>query len=328
MQEILANKYRPKTFDDVLGQEHVVSALKNQIKSPANVYMFAGLSGSGKTTIGRIFAKEIVKNPLSIVEVDAAQYSGVENVRKILSQIDYCPINGDRKVYILDECHKFSSEAWTTLLKTLEDTPKHVVFILCTTEATSVPETILNRVQRYDFNAISKDLIENRLKQICALEKIEYEEEALAYMASKAKGCVREAIKSLDLCRSAISEKITKKLVFNYLNHYDLDLLVSFTENLLSENSTEATKQIVNDFRLVNLRVLIKDSLELLLNYTLKEVINTCSNEIYSDVKFSKVYIEEEVKRTIIFLTNLYEKIKFDDNPQVLILASLYTKGA
>lgn len=326
MQEILANKYRPKTFDDVLGQENVVSALKNQVKSPANVYMFSGMSGCGKTTLGRIFAREIVKNPMSIIEVDAAQYSGVENVRKILSQLDYCPINGDRKVYILDECHKFSSEAWTTLLKTLEDTPKHVVFILCTTEATSVPETILNRVQRYDFNAISKEQIENRLKEICALEKIEYEEDALSYISFKAKGCVREAIKSLDLCRSATSEKITKKLVFSYLNHYDLDLLISFVENLLSENYTGAIQQIVKDFRLVNLRVLIQDSLELLLNYTLKDSLGVCFNEIYSNVVFTKHYTEEARKKNVVLLTDLYEKIKFDDSPQTLVLSILYTK--
>lgn len=220
--EALYRKYRPSTFADVVGQEHIERTLKNAIEQDkvSHAYLFCGPRGTGKTTTARILAKALMceKGPTiepdgtceecqaiaqgthpDVYELDAASRTGVENVREeIISRVSYAPTRGTRKVYIIDEVHMLSTAAFNALLKTIEEPPSHVVFILCTTDPQKVPETILSRCQRFDFHRISIESIVARLGSVCAEEGVEFEAEALDLIAHRAEGGMRNALTSLE----------------------------------------------------------------------------------------------------------------------------------
>lgn len=233
----LYRTYRPKTFSEVVGQRAIIKTLKNSIKNDkiAHAYLFCGPRGTGKTTMARLFAKALncskgkgeqcnsCENCIAIMEgnhpdiyeIDAASNSGVENVRNLIEQVGFAPIMGKYKVYIIDEVHSMSASAFNALLKTLEEPPSNVIFILATTEPNKVLPTILSRVQRYDFTKVSDKDIVYRMKQILDIEEIDYEESALKLIARMADGGVRDALSLLDQAISYCPGKIKEDEIYN-----------------------------------------------------------------------------------------------------------------
>lgn len=219
----LYRKWRPSTFEDVKGQDHIVQTLQNQISSGriGHAYLFCGTRGTGKTSIAKIFARAVnCEHPIdgspcnecdscrniqsgssmNVVEIDAASNNGVENIREIREQVQYPPTEGRYRVYIIDEVHMLSTGAFNALLKTLEEPPSYVIFILATTEVHKIPITVLSRCQRYDFRRITIDTLTAHLKKLTAAEEIEAEDKALTYLAKAADGSARDALSLLDQC--------------------------------------------------------------------------------------------------------------------------------
>ena len=232
MYQALYRKYRPQTFDDVVGQDVIVKTLKNAIKNHKNghAYLFFGPRGTGKTTISKIFAravnctdskdgnpcgkcdnckKSIEKECVDIIEMDAASNNGVEEIRELRNKISLVPAELTYKVYIIDEVHMLSTGAFNALLKTLEEPPEHAIFILATTNQQKIPETIISRCQCFSFKRISNDEIVSNLKKICKFEKIKVENEVLEEIALSSDGGMRDSIGSLDKLSSYNSDKIT-----------------------------------------------------------------------------------------------------------------------
>ena len=226
-------KYRPMTFDDVVGQEHVVKTLRNAIESNriANAYLFIGSRGIGKTTLSRIFAKalnctspngvepcgkcpnceEIARGAsLDVTELDAASHNKVEDVKPIIDAVEFKPTSSKFKIFIIDECHMLTNAAWNALLKTLEEPPEYVRFIFATTEGDKVLPTIISRCQRFDLRRIQTNDIVSRLKHVCKNEKIDAEEDALLAIARGAEGGMRDALSSLDQLISFKGNKVTE----------------------------------------------------------------------------------------------------------------------
>lgn len=243
--EALYRKYRPSTFSDVIGQEHIERTLKNAIEQNkvSHAYLFCGPRGTGKTTMARILAKALLceKGPTvdpdgtcpeceaiaqgqhpDVYELDAASRTGVENVREeIISRVNYAPTRGAWKVYIIDEVHMLSTAAFNALLKTLEEPPGHVVFILCTTDPQKVPETIQSRCQRFDFHRISAEAIVSRLGAICVKEGVDFEGEALDLIAYRADGGMRNALTSLEQLMAFGGGHVTLEGAQNLLGSLD-----------------------------------------------------------------------------------------------------------
>lgn len=241
----LYRKWRPVSFNEVKGQDHIVKTLKNQITSGriGHAYLFCGTRGTGKTSIAKIFAKAVnCENPvdgspcgecemcrqissgasLNVVEIDAASNNGVENIRDIRDQVQYPPTEGRYRVYIIDEVHMLSIGAFNALLKTLEEPPSYVIFILATTEVHKIPITILSRCQRYDFKRITIDTIAARLHELTQAEEIDVDEKALRYVAKAADGSMRDALSLLDQCTAFhFGEKLTYDNVLEVLGAVD-----------------------------------------------------------------------------------------------------------
>lgn len=219
----LYRKFRPGEFDEVKGQDHIVTTLRNQIQTDriGHAYLFCGTRGTGKTTVAKILAKAVnCQNPvggnpcnecetckkinsqtsMNVIEIDAASNNGVGNIRDIIEEVQYSPAEGKYKVYIIDEVHMLSSGAFNALLKTLEEPPSYVIFILATTEPHKIPITIHSRCQRYDFHRITIDTIAARLRDLANRENVEAEEKALRYIAKVADGSMRDALSLLDQC--------------------------------------------------------------------------------------------------------------------------------
>ncbi|MDE7324907.1 MAG: DNA polymerase III subunit gamma/tau [Lachnospiraceae bacterium] len=219
----LYRKFRPDNFNDVKGQDAIVTTLRNQVKSgkTGHAYLFCGTRGTGKTSVAKILAKAVncispedgspcnkcsvcravnTGNSMNVIEIDAASNNGVENVREIVDEVKYSPTEGKYKVYIIDEVHMLSAGAFNALLKTLEEPPSYVIFILATTEVQKIPITILSRCQRYDFKRITVDCIADRLSELMEREGLFAEEKALRYIARMADGALRDALSLLDQC--------------------------------------------------------------------------------------------------------------------------------
>ncbi len=253
----LYRKFRPQVFEDVKGQDAVVTTLKNQIKANriGHAYLFCGTRGTGKTTIAKIFAKAVnCENPvdgspcgccascqavaagssMNVVEMDAASNNGVDHVRELKEEVAYSPTQGKYRVYIIDEVHMMSNSAFNALLKTLEEPPAYVIFILATTEPHKLPITILSRCQRYDFRRITTEVIADRLRELVTAEQVEIEEKALTFIARAGDGSLRDAISLLDRCIAFyLGENLTYEKVLSVLGAVDQQVFGELLQKIL-----------------------------------------------------------------------------------------------
>lgn len=308
----LYRKYRPRTFDEVVGQEHIVRTLQNQIKSEriSHAYLFTGSRGTGKTTIAKIFARAVnCTSPangsaclsceackqiedggsINIIELDAASHNGVDNIREINEEVKYSPAVGKYKVYIIDEVHMLSTGAFNALLKTLEEPPAHVIFILATTDPQKIPVTILSRCQRFDFKRIPSADIQKTLQEYMAQEKVDIEDEALTYIARLADGGMRDALSILEQCISFyFDEHITVDKVLYLVGAVDTHYLFDMVDALIRYDSVKALE--VCDAVNTQGRSIRQFAVDLLVHVRNLLVVKTTQGET-SVLDYSKEYI-------------------------------------
>ncbi len=255
----LYRKYRPKTFEEVIGQDHITKTLANQILAGkiSHAYLFTGTRGTGKTSIAKIFAKavncentqtgspcgecEVCKrlaqdNDINIVEIDAASNNKVDDIRELREKVKFAPIGAKYKVYIIDEVHMLSDSAFNALLKTLEEPPKYVIFILATTEVHKLPATILSRCVRFDFRLVSVADLSKLLARIFDKEGIKYDAEALKLIASAGEGSVRDTLSIADCVNAYSNGNVTKENTLKVLGTTDYDLLVEFFDKIIQKD--------------------------------------------------------------------------------------------
>ena len=263
----LYRKYRPLTFDGIVGRENITEILKNQIKSGkiSHAYLFSGTRGTGKTSAAKVFARainclhpvdgepcnecEVCKNILEgnttdVVEMDAASNNSVENIRQIRQEVMYATVDVKYRVYIIDEVHMLTISAFNALLKTLEEPPENVVFILATTEQHKIPVTILSRCLRFEFNRLSDEDIVGRLKYVLENEKVDYEEKALNYIAKLADGAMRDALSILERCITEIDGKLMYDDVLQIVGAIDSTIIQNIVDSIYKKDSIEALKNI------------------------------------------------------------------------------------
>ena len=266
----LYRKFRPSEFGDVKGQDHIITTLQNQIKANriGHAYLFCGTRGTGKTTVAKIFAKAVnCEHPvdgspcgecemcrsiaagtsMNVIEIDAASNNGVDNIREIREEVAYRPTEGRYKVYIIDEVHMLSIGAFNALLKTLEEPPEYVIFILATTEVHKIPITILSRCQHYDFRRISIETITDRMRELMDTEQVEVEEKALRYIAKAADGSMRDALSLLDQCIAFyLGQKLTYDNVLEVLGAVDTDVFSQLLRKVI-ERDVSGVLDVVED---------------------------------------------------------------------------------
>ena len=268
MYQALYRTYRPEVFEEILGQEHIVKILKNQIKtdSVSHAYLFCGTRGTGKTTTARILAKGLncladserpcgkcasclsIKEGtfMDVIEMDAASNNGVENIRELRESVKYPPAIGRKKIYIIDEVHMLSTEAFNALLKTIEEPPEYVVFILATTEPQKLPATILSRCMRLDFRRVSENTLVSGMKAICRDKGIDVSEDALRLIAANADGSVRDGLSILDQCLSGGQSRVTRDDVLEFLGTSGIETFIEMTDFVLSGKTAEAILLLSN----------------------------------------------------------------------------------
>lgn len=347
MYQVLYRKYRPKVFADVYGQEHVTSTLKNEIKENriAHAYLFTGSRGTGKTTCAKILAKavncensvdgepcnecEVCKGLDSgtiydVVEIDAASNNGVDNIRDLREEANYTPSRGKYRVYIIDEVHMLSTGAFNALLKTLEEPPAHVIFILATTEVHKLPATILSRCQRFDFKRIQPETMSVRLKQVAKLEDMELDDDAAILIARIADGALRDGLSILDQCAGR-SKKIDSSLVSEVAGLAGREALYKLTDCICSQNSSSAMTVISelyqNSYDMERLCVeMINHLRNFLIVKTVKDSrgLIICTDDEYNSIISSA---ENFTLENVIFALDLFQdaltKIKTGANARV-----------
>ena len=256
----LYRKWRPDTFEEVKGQEHIVTTLRNQITHDriGHAYLFCGTRGTGKTTVAKLFAKAVnCEHPvdgspcgecascrsiaegtsMNVIEIDAASNNGVDNIREIRDEVQYSPTEGKYKVYIIDEVHMLSIGAFNALLKTLEEPPSYVIFILATTESHKVPITILSRCQKYDFRRITVQTISDRLMDLMDREDVSVEKKAIDYIAKAADGSMRDALSLLDQCIAFyLGETLTYEKCLDVLGAVDTEVFIRLLSTVEEKN--------------------------------------------------------------------------------------------
>lgn len=351
----LYRKFRPINFDDVKGQEPIITTLKNQIKSNriGHAYLFCGTRGTGKTSVAKIFAKavncdgEIENAPcnecemcnklsnnasLNVIEIDAASNNGVDSIRKIVDEVRYSPTEGKYKVYIIDEVHMLSTSAFNALLKTLEEPPSYAIFILATTEVHKIPVTVLSRCQRFDFKRITVDVIFNRLHELISYEGIVADDKALKYIARMADGALRDALSLLDKCISYyLDEKLTYEKVLKTLGTVDISIFSGLLRHIKSQevdkcieliDKAESDGRELGQFSLDFIWYLrnvllaqVSDKIEEMLEFSLEDL--KC---IKDD---SKLFDKEIIMRYIRVFSDISVQIKYAPRKRVILEVGL-----
>lgn len=352
----LYRKFRPDTFEEVKGQDHIVTTLRNQIKADriGHAYLFTGTRGTGKTSIAKLFAKSVnCEHPVdgspcgtcrscqtiasgasvNVIEIDAASNNGVDNIREIIEEVSYSPVEGKYKVYIIDEVHMLSIGAFNALLKTLEEPPSYVIFILATTEVHKIPITILSRCQRYDFKRITIETIADRLRELMEKEQVQVEEKALRYIAKTADGSMRDALSLLDQCIAFhFGEELTYDKVLDVLGAVDTEVFARLIELIQSHDITGCISlleevvmqgreltQFVTDITwyLRNL-LLVKTS-----DSDIEDVIDVSSDNLVRLKSEAEAMDAEEIMRYIRIFSELSGQIKYATQKRILIEMTL-----
>lgn len=349
--QALYRKFRPQTFDEVKGQDAIVTTLKNQIKNErvGHAYLFCGTRGTGKTSIAKLFAKSInCDNPvdgspcgecptckkisagisLNVIEMDAASNNGVDDIRQIVEEVTYSPTEGKYKVYIIDEVHMLSTNAFNALLKTLEEPPSYVVFILATTDVYKIPITILSRCQRYDFKRISIDTITNRMKELVSIEGIAVEDRALKYIAKCADGSMRDGLSLLDQCIAFyFGQELTYDKALEVLGAVDTEVYSRMLRTIISQDIIGAIHlleelvmqgreltQFVSDFTWYLRNLLLVGTAE-----NVEDVIDVSAEHKALLIEESQLIDDNTLMRYIRVLSDLSGQIKFSSQKRVLI---------
>ena len=347
----LYRKFRPLIFEDVKGQDHIVTTLKNQIQQNrlGHAYLFTGTRGTGKTTVAKIFAKAVncenpaedgspcghckvceainAGNSLNVIEIDAASNNGVDNIREIIEEVAYPPTEGKYKVYIIDEVHMLSTGAFNALLKTLEEPPEYVIFILATTEVHKIPITILSRCQRYDFRHISLDTIADRLRELMDKEGIEAEDKAVRYIAKAADGSMRDALSLLEQCIAFyMGETLTYDKVLNVLGVVDTEVFSKLLRAIIDKNVTATMtllEEVVMEGR--DLRQFVTDftwylrNLLLIKNTESMEYILDISSENLELLKEEATMVDDEIlMRYIRILSDLSNDLRYASQKRII----------
>lgn len=353
----LYRKFRPERFEDVKGQDHIVTTLRNQIEADriGHAYLFCGTRGTGKTTIAKIFAKAVnCENPvdgspcgecrscrsiaagasMNVIEIDAASNNGVDNIREIVDEVSYSPAEGRFKVYIIDEVHMLSIGAFNALLKTLEEPPSYVIFILATTEVHKIPVTILSRCQRYDFKRISIETITDRLRDLMVQENQQVQEKALRYVAKAADGSMRDALSLLDQCIAFhYGKELTYDMVLDVLGAVDTEVFSRLLRAVLERSVTDCIgileeivmqgrelSQFVSDFTwyLRNL-LLIKTSED----NAIEDVVDVSSDNLIRLKEEAGMAETDAIMRYIRELSELSGRIRYAGQKRILIEMAL-----
>ena len=234
VSETLYRKYRPENFSEVLGQLEVVTSLQNSIKNKniSHAYLFSGGRGSGKTSVARIFARELGVSPHDIYEIDAASNRGIDQIRELRSAVEILPLESEHKVYIIDEVHMLTKEAFNALLKTLEEPPKHVIFILATTEKHKVLDTIISRCQVFEFRRGNTEVLKELIEKVTKAEKIKIDQKSVEYVAMLGGGSFRDTLSHLQKAISIFGNNIKFSELEKTLNNSDDDLEMKFISAL------------------------------------------------------------------------------------------------
>lgn len=349
--QALYRKFRPTEFEDVKGQEHIVTTLKNQIKADriGHAYLFCGTRGTGKTTVAKIFAKAVnCEHPvdgspcgecpycraiadgssMNVIEIDAASNNGVDNIRQIREEVSYRPTEGKYKVYIIDEVHMLSTGAFNALLKTLEEPPSYVIFILATTEAHKIPITILSRCQRYDFHRISIDTIAARLSDLMQQEKVDVDEKAIRYVAKAGDGSMRDALSLLDQCIAFhLGETLTYENVLEVLGAVDTEVFSRLLRQIIDKNVAAAISildelvdegrelgQLVSDFTWYLRNLLLIQSSD-----DMEEVLDMSQDSIDALKEEAKLISPEVLLRYIRIFSELGNQVRYASQKRIVI---------
>ena len=351
----LYRKFRPAEFSEVKGQEHIVTTLQNQIKANriGHAYLFCGTRGTGKTSIAKIFAKAVnCESPvdgspcgecqtcksiaagtsMNVIEIDAASNNGVDNIREIRENVAYSPTEGKYKVYIIDEVHMLSIGAFNALLKTLEEPPEYVIFILATTEAHKIPITILSRCQRYDFKRITAETICARLRELMDKESVDVEEKALRYIAKAADGSMRDALSLLDQCIAFyLGKKLTYDNVLEVLGALDTDVYSSLLRKIIKKDIPAVmadVEAIVMQGR--ELSQFVTEFIQYLRNLMfvqsadhLEDFLEVSSENLAQLKEEAKMIDPESLMRYIRVFSELSGQIKYSTQKRVLVEVAL-----
>lgn len=353
---VLALKYRPQTFDEIVGQEHVSKTLKNAITSGkvAHAYLFSGPRGIGKTTTARILAKalnckesptpqpcskctscvEIVRgSSLDVLEIDGASNRGIDEIRALRENVKFAPVSSRYKIYIIDEAHQITHDAFNALLKTLEEPPRHVIFMLATTQPEKIPPTILSRCQRFSFKLIPQKKIFDRLNYIVGKEKLKIEEEALNLIAYRGEGSLRDAQSLLDQVISyAGNKKIDLQETNFILGVLPFERLVEFSD-LIAEHKGKEILSLIDEITEsgYNLHQFIKDLRQHFRNMLLIKVAGKNTKILQLPDKHLEIllgkgaqFTEENIVRIIDLLSKTYESMKWSEQPRLVIEVDMF----